>query len=76
MGISIKPVVVEFGKDRYHLNDDMQSWCTDNFGIGGWVYANPDDWEERYWAISSAFGNTTFYFKDEKHATIFALRWQ
>ena len=69
-------IEIEFGKERYHTNDDMVVWCRENIGSGGWVFANPDDWEEgRKWAISSQFGNTTFYFNDDKDATMFTLRW-
>ena len=70
-------IEIEFGKDRYHTNDAMVDWCRKNIdGFGGWVYANPGDWDEgRKWAISSQFGNTTFYFNDDRDATVFTLRW-
>ena len=67
---------INFGKDRYHEIQDMESWCRDNIGAGGWVYADPGDWAaERKWAMSSAFGNTTFYFRDASDATAFTLKW-
>jgi len=70
-------IQIEFGKDRYHTNDVMINWCRKNIdGFGGWVYADPGDWHEgRKWAVSSMFGNTTFYFNDDKDATMFTLRW-
>lgn len=70
--------LVEFSKRHYHLNDSMIEWCEINIGKnqpGNWVYANPGNWHERNWAISSTFGNTTFYFKNEKDATMFMLKW-
>ena len=70
-------IQIEFGKDRYHTIDVMINWCRNNIsGFGGWVFADPDDWDQgRKWAISSQFGNTTFYFNDDKDATMFTLRW-
>jgi hypothetical protein len=67
---------VEFGKRYYHLNDDMKSWCVDNVGPGGWTSVTPADWDVRNWAMFTMFGNTTFYFKNEHDATVFALRWK
>jgi hypothetical protein len=69
-------IEIEFGKDRYHTNDAMIDWCRKNLGVGGWVFSNPDDWDQgRKWAVSSQFGNTTFYFDDDRDATLFSLRW-
>jgi hypothetical protein len=67
-----------FGKDRYHLNGEMEQWCRENIGQGGWSYANPKTWEGmngKIWVMSSMFGNTKFSFKDPKHLTLFLLRW-
>jgi len=70
-------ITIEFGKDRYHVVDEMVNWCRDNLGLGGWVYADPRDWEEgRRWAVSSMFGNATFYFYDSGDASMFVLRWK
>jgi hypothetical protein len=68
---------IEVSKRQYHLNDAMINWCRNNIsGFGGWVYSDPDDWHEgRTWAVSSMFGNTTFYFVDDKDATVFVLKW-
>jgi hypothetical protein len=69
-------IEVVFEKDRYHTIKTMEKWCRENIGVGGWVYADPKDWEEeRKWAMSSAFGRTTFYFRDGEDATMFTLRW-
>jgi hypothetical protein len=69
---------ITFGKDRYHLNGEMEQWCKENIGEGGWSYANPKTWEGMHgkiWTMHSMFGNTTFAFKDSKHLTLFLLRW-
>lgn len=66
---------ITFGKDRYHLHREMEAWCQDNVGEGGW---NSDRlvWDEgRKWATSSMFGNTTFAFKNERDYIWFVLRW-
>lgn len=69
---------VDFGKDRYHLHTTMEQWCHDTIGRGGWTWGVPKDWEgmdEKVWVMMSAFGNTTFAFKEHKHYTWFILRW-
>ena len=69
---------VAFDKDRYHLNDDMSTWCRDNIGPGKWTYSTPKTWEgmgDNTWVIHSMFGRTTFCFKDHRHLTMFLLRW-
>lgn len=63
--------VVGFNKRMYHLNGAMESWCKEHVGPGGWLNA-PED----LWTISSVFGNTTFTFKYERDATLFALKWK
>lgn len=64
---------VKFGKDHYHLNEDMYEWLLHNIGQGGW-YKQAIDAEHR-WAWESHFGNTTYYFKNDKDASMFVLRW-
>ena len=69
---------ITFGKDRYHLNGEMERWCRDNVGEGGWHYDTPKSWAGmggKIWSIHSMFGNTTFAFKEAKHLTMFILRW-
>ena len=53
----------------------MAEWLRQNMGAGGWVHTDPDDWDERNWAMSSIFGNSVFYFKNQADATAFTLRW-
>lgn len=72
---------VEFGKDHYHLQRDMEKWCTehiyDNPAYTNWVFSEPKEWEGLgKWCIASAFGNTFFYFKDSADASAFILRWK
>jgi hypothetical protein len=71
---------IQFGKDKYHLQGEMESWCTKHIGENpphkNWFYSKPNDWEGLgSWGMSSMFGSTFFYFKHEKDATAFALRW-
>jgi hypothetical protein len=69
---------ITFGKDRYHLNGEMERWCRDNVGEGGWTYNTPKTWEGmegKIWIMHSMFGNTTFAFKEAKYLTMFILRW-
>jgi hypothetical protein len=67
----IMPYRITFGKDRYHLNGEMEHWCKDNIGPGSWGGYFAGD----VWSIDSMFGNTTFKFKEEKNYTWFVLRW-
>jgi hypothetical protein len=62
---------IQFGKDKYHEVETMIKWCYEHFGEGGWL-AKPGS----KWSVDSGFGNTFFIFKNEKDATIFALRWK
>lgn len=69
---------ITFGKERYHQNREMEQWCLDNVGKGGWTYNTPKTWEGmngKIWIMHSIFGHTTFAFKDARHLTLFALRW-
>ena len=69
---------ITFGKERYHQNREMEQWCLENVGKGGWSYNTPKTWEGmggKVWAMHSIFGHTTFAFKDARHLTLFALRW-
>ncbi len=74
MGIN----AITFGKNRYHEHLDMEQWCTENIGTGGWTSGTPKTWEglgDKIWIIHSTFGKTTFVFKEAKHLTMFMLRW-
>jgi hypothetical protein len=61
---------ITFNNTYYHLNRDMEEWCLQHVGKGGWIKHTDD-----LWNINSMFGNTTFEFKYEKHYTWFVLRW-
>ena len=65
-------------KRQYHLNGEMERWCREFIGEGGWTYSSPVKWEgmgDKIWVMHSIFGNTTFSFKNPEDATAFALRW-
>ena len=69
---------ITFGKERYHLNGEMEKWCHNSVGKGGWSYQTPKTWEGmdgKIWIMHSMFGNTTFAFKEPKHLTMFLLVW-
>jgi hypothetical protein len=68
---------ITFGKDQYHLQNEMQDWCIERFGQGSWINnRTPKNWEGLpAWTIHGMFGITTFSFKDPKHLTMFALKW-
>jgi hypothetical protein len=68
---------IVFGKDKYHLQGEMQAWCDQNVGQGLWIGEQyPKDWTDMPdWTIHSMFGNTTFAFKDARNYTLFTLRW-
>lgn len=69
---------ITFGKDRYHQHVEMERWCQDNIGPGGWTYGTPKTWEgmsNKIWVMHSMFGNTTFAFKNARDYTFFVLRW-
>lgn len=69
---------ITFGKDRYHQNYEMESWCREHIGDGGWTYNSPATWAgmgNKIWVMHSMFGNTTFAFKESKDLTMFILRW-
>ena len=69
---------ITFGKDQYHLNREMEEWCTRNVGPGKWVSGALKTWEgmePNVWVMHSMFGNTTFAFKDPKYLTYFILKW-
>jgi hypothetical protein len=72
---------VHIGKDKYHLQREMETWCEENINNNApyrnWTSFAPTLWEDMgTWCIASAFGNTFFYFKNESDATAFTLKWQ
>jgi len=72
---------VQFDKHYYHLQNDMQKWCKEYIGPGGW--GNPEpindieyfDRDNLKWYIDCMFGNTFFFFRNDRDATLFMLRW-
>jgi hypothetical protein len=68
---------ISFGKDSYHLQNEMSQWCVKHFGEGQWINEPyPKDWTGLpEWTIHCMFGNTTFAFKESKHYTWFVLKW-
>lgn len=65
---------ITFGKDRYHQHPEMEAWCAEKIGKGGWIYRFEQSGDD-LWGVKSMFGNTTFSFKDPKHLTLFLLVW-
>ena len=65
---------ITFGKDRYYQHLEMEQWCREVIGNGGWHTIDSRPAELDWW-MNSMFGNTTFAFKQEKHYTLFILRW-
>ena len=65
---------LKFGKNKYHLHTEMIQWAKDNIGTGGWRIPSKELWGDS-WGIVINFGEQTWYFVDEKHATMFVLRW-
>ena len=62
---------VTFNRDKYHLIEEMNAWLRSNVGPGGWAPVL-----DAKWKIEGAFGHHTYYFKDPRDATLFALRWK
>jgi hypothetical protein len=68
---------ITFGKDKYHLHREQQTWCERQLGPGQWIGERyPKDWTNMpAWTVHSMFGNTTFSFKNSKDYIMFILRW-
>lgn len=67
-------------RDRYHMLDDIMTWCSKNIGAGGRVESlvvgmHSINWGEDLWVVKTTFGVSTFAFRDNKDAVLFALRW-
>jgi hypothetical protein len=74
MGVDLThPYQVHFEKDRYRQVEDMMGWCIDNIGEGGYIFSTNNI--ERRWALVLAFGKSSWLFKNQDDATMFALRW-
>lgn len=66
-------IEIEFGKDRFHQQNEMIQWCKHNLGEGGWGGYNKTGIKQ--WAVESMFGNTFFYFRNPNDAFMFKLMW-
>jgi hypothetical protein len=69
---------ITFDNTRYHLNGAMEEWCRAQLGQGKWIGDRLTTWEgmePNVWALTSMFGNTTFFFKEDKDYMWFLLRW-
>lgn len=66
---------ISLGREYYHLQEKMISWCSDNIGKGHWR-AVPTAHNDIQWGVDSAFGNTHFCFRHAKDATLFSLKWR
>lgn len=70
-------IELQFGKDKYVYQSAMIAWCKEHAGHGGWVGCKEalDQAAHVQWGVESMFGNTFFYFRDEKVATVFSLKF-
>ena len=59
-----KTKVMFKGSGQSH--SQMHEWCTEKFGPGGRKFRWRRGWIEE---------NTTFYFRNQKDASMFILRW-
>lgn len=63
------------------LQEEMKSWCREKFGKN--QRGKPQIWRSYYGGVSSFDGNGNytskcyfyFYFREEKHANWFGLKW-
>jgi hypothetical protein len=58
------------GKDQYHLLTEMQQWCRDCIGPGGYLREPMSNW-----SIETAFGTSFFKFQRERDRNWFMMRW-
>ena len=69
-------IEIHFDRRAYHLIKQMMDWCYDNIGPGGYgMPLDTSDKPQQVWGIDVAFGNATFYFRNEQDAMMFNLRW-
>ena len=62
------PYQIHFDKDRYHHVREMVEWCFEHVGEGYHKDSDP-------WRLITAFGKSSWLFKNQNDATMFALRW-
>ncbi len=63
---------ISFGREHYHLQNDMINWCEKHLGPGLWNQAIGNN----KWSVESMFGYTHFHFNDSKDAVLFTLKWR
>ena len=72
-------IKVHYDRDEYSLHAPREKWCREHIGKGSW--GDPRGWtdgintQDAKWAIQSIFGETFFYFREEKDAMMFVLKW-
>lgn len=69
---------VFYGRDKYHLHQDMIVWLRANIGPGGWhcgAELSGSDADRWLWFISITFGNSEFEFKNAADAATFKEYW-
>lgn len=64
---------ISFGRDRFHQHQDMIRWCYQHCGKGGYHAFSKDD--NARWSVDTMFGNTHFFFKEEKDVVLFTMKW-
>jgi len=64
---------ITLGKDKYHLNKEMMEWCLEF--VGGDNIGSPPTGINPTWDVTIVFGNSTYYFKNERDLILFKLRW-
>ena len=70
----MKDLSVVVDRNRFHLQSEMEAWCWQYIGAGGWTTFSgiPPD---QSWSMESYFGRTTFWFRRPQDRTLFLLRW-
>jgi hypothetical protein len=71
--IEVGMIEFTFGKDTYHMQEEIRAWCREHFGQDD--YWGVSEHAHRTWYWHSGFGNTHYFFKQEHEASMFALRW-
>jgi hypothetical protein len=66
------PYRIHFERDHYPFVHDMIQWCFAEFGEGGYIGSV---YRTERWAVVTAFGKSSWLFKNQEDATMFALRW-
>ncbi len=51
----------------------MIAWCENHCGDGGYHAFTRN--EDARWSVETMFGNTHFFFKEEKDVILFSMKW-